>query len=112
MKLKFYSLLLVAGCALYTSTASATDVAEIWAKNCVLCHGKDGSGNTVTGKKHKVRDYRDPKVQAEFSDEKMIQTITDGVYAGSKERMEAFGDKFTPEEKKALVEYIRKFKKS
>jgi len=111
MKLKFHSLLLLASVALYCSTASATDVAEIWAKNCVLCHGKDGAGNTVNGKKNKVRDYRDPKVQAEFSDQKMIETITNGVYAGKKERMEAFGDQFTPEEKQALVAYIRKFKK-
>jgi len=111
MKLKFYSLLIVASTAFSFSFATAADVAENWAKNCVLCHGKDGSGNTVTGKKNKVRDYRDPKVQAEFSDEKMIKTITEGVYVGKKERMEAFGDKFTPEEKQALVGYIRKFKK-
>lgn len=112
MKLKFYSFLLIATATLTTGSTFAADVTEIWAKNCVLCHGKDGSGNTVTGKKNKVRDYRDPKVQAEFSDEKMIKTITDGVYEGKKERMEAFGDKFTPEEKQALVAFIRKFKKS
>jgi mono/diheme cytochrome c family protein len=111
MRLQIQTLLTIAFLALTVGSTPAADVTEIWAKNCVLCHGKDGSGNTVTGKKRKVKDFRDPKFQAELTDQKMIKTITDGIFAGTKERMESFGDDFTPEEKQALVAYIRKFKK-
>ena len=110
-KLSLPFLLVFSSALLMAGPAPAADVNENWTKNCALCHAKDGSGNTIQGKKNKVRDYRDPKFHAEFSDAKMADTIKNGVHVGSKERMEAFGDKFTPEEITALVAYVRKFKK-
>ena len=39
------------------SIGVAADAAAIWAQNCASCHGKDGSGNTMMGKKLGVKDY-------------------------------------------------------
>ena len=66
--------LLVAVLALPASVASA-DVAAVYKKHCASCHGADGSGNTRMGKKSGARDYRDPKVQASFSDAEALKAI-------------------------------------
>lgn len=98
--------LLVSSIASIASVASAADAAENWTKMCASCHAKDGSGSTVMGKKNNVEDYRDPKVQAKFTDAQAIQIITDG-----KDKMKSFKEKLTPDEIKALVAYIRGLKK-
>jgi len=86
--------------------ACAADTSELWAKNCASCHAKDGSGNTVMGKKSGVEDYQDAKVQAKFTDAEAIDIIKNG-----KEKMKSFKDKLTDDEIKSLVATIRSFKK-
>ena len=86
-------------------------VAENWENHCTKCHGDDGKGQTKAGKKLKMKDYTDAKVQAELKDDEMVKTINEGVYdAGGKEKMKAYKDELTPAEVKELIEYIRKFK--
>ena len=63
------------------------------------------------GKKLGVKDYRDAKVQGEFTDAKATQLIKDGVAEGGKEKMKPFKDKLSDEEIKALVAYVRSLKK-
>lgn len=106
MKIKTAALLIIASLACAAGQALAADAAENWTKLCASCHAKDGSGSTVMGKKNGVEDYRDPKVQAKFTDADAIKIITDG-----KEKMKPFKDKLTPDEIKALVTYIRSLKK-
>jgi mono/diheme cytochrome c family protein len=84
------------------SAAFGADAAATWNQHCASCHGKDGSGNTTMGKKNNVKDYRDAKVQAAFSD---------GVKEGGKEKMKSFKDKLSDDDVKALVAYVRAFKK-
>ena len=86
--------------------ASAADAAENWTKYCTSCHAKDGSGSTVMGKKSGAENYQDAKVQAKFTDAQAMDIIKNG-----KEKMKAFKDKLTDDEIKALVAYIRAFKK-
>jgi mono/diheme cytochrome c family protein len=93
------------------SIGFAADVAATWAQNCASCHGKDGSGSTMMGKKLGVKDYRDPKVQAAFSDAEMTRAIKEGVKTGGKETMKPFGSKLSAADVKALVAYIRSLKK-
>jgi len=111
MKLITRTLLAVASMALFAGNAFAADANEIWAANCVSCHGKDGSGSTIMGKKYSIKDYRDPQVQAAMTDQKISATIKDGVVVGGQTRMKAFKDKLTPQEIDALVAHIRAFKK-
>jgi cytochrome c553 len=89
----------------------AADVSVTWAQNCASCHGKDGSGNTMMGKKLSVKDYHDAKLQAAFSDAEAERAIKEGVKTNGKETMKPFGSKLSEADIKALVGYIRAFKK-
>lgn len=89
----------------------AADAAANWTQHCASCHGKDGGGSTMMGKKLGVKDYRDAKVQSAFSDAELARAVKEGVKEGGKEKMKAFGDKLAEADIKALVAYIRAFKK-
>ncbi len=65
----------------------------------------------MMGKKLNTKDYRDPKVQAVFSDGEAERAIKEGVKTNGKETMKAFGGKVSDTDVKALVAYIRSFKK-
>jgi mono/diheme cytochrome c family protein len=93
------------------SIGFAADAAATWAQNCASCHGKDGSGSTMMGKKLGVKDYRDAKVQAAFSDAEAERAVKEGVKTNGKETMKPFGSKLSDADIKALVKYVRSFKK-
>lgn len=83
--------------------AAAAGAGATWAANCASCHGKDGSGNTMMGKKLGVKDYT--KNQS-FSDAEATKAIKDG--SG---KMKGFGSKLSDADIKALVAYVRSLKK-
>ena len=89
----------------------AADAKENWEKNCTKCHGADGKGKTKMGEKLGVKDYTDAKVQADLKDDAMTKAIKDGVKDGDKPKMKGFGDALSDDEIKALVKFIRDFKK-
>ena len=99
--------LLIAGAV----TVRAADAKENWEKNCAKCHGPDGKGKTKMGEKLGIKDYTDPKVQDAMKDADMTKAIKDGVKEGEKTKMKAFGDVLSDDEIKALVKYVRDFKK-
>ena len=75
-------------------------------KHCASCHGADGKGQTVMGKKLKAKDYTTAEGQ-KWTDEEGVKVILEG--AGKKK---GFKDKgITEADAKALVAYVRKFKK-
>jgi cytochrome c6 len=89
---------------------AAAPVAENWDTHCAKCHGADGKGQTKIGKKLKLKDYTDAKVQAQLKDEEMYKATADGVFEGDKEKMKAFKGELSEAEIKELVAHIRKFK--
>ena len=89
----------------------AGDASALWNQNCASCHGKDGSGSTMMGKKLNVKDYRDAKVQAAFSDGEAERAIKEGVKTNGKQTMKPFGEKLSDADIKALVAHVRSFKK-
>lgn len=93
------------------AVASAADAKENWESHCAKCHGSDGKGQTKMGQKLKVKDYTDPKVQEKLKDDHMIKTIKEGKKEGDKTLMQGYADELSDADIKALVEYIRKFKK-
>jgi mono/diheme cytochrome c family protein len=103
-------LLTLAACAAMVLSASAADVKETWEKSCAKCHGADGKGDTKMGKKLDIKDFTDPKYQESLKDEAMFKAIKEGVKDGDKTRMKA-AEGLSDEEIKAMVAYVRKFKK-
>jgi mono/diheme cytochrome c family protein len=91
--------------AIFTSAGISfgADASATWSANCASCHGKDGSGNTMMGKKLGVKDYT--KEQS-FSDAEATNVIKNG-----KGKMKAYKDKLSDADIKALVTYVRSLKK-
>ena len=106
-------LMVLAGCiALTTAAATAADLAENWSKHCVSCHGKDGKGQTKAGKMADTKDLTDATYQASFTDDQAIKQVKEGLKdKAGKDRMKPFRDKLSDEEIKALVTFMRTFKK-
>ena len=94
-----------------TATAFA-DGAKTFKKKCATCHGKDGKGDTKMGKKLKIKDLTDPKVQDAITDEGIIKQITNGSKdkETGKVKMPPMGKKLTAEQIKELVPVVRAFK--
>ena len=92
-------------------SAEAADVAANWEQHCTKCHGADGKGETKMGKKAGVKDYTDPKVQAEIKDDAAFKAVKDGLKKDGKELMKPYSDKLSDDEIKALVAHVRTFKK-
>ena len=81
----------------------AADASALWGQHCASCHGKDGSGSTMMGKKLGVKDYS--KSQG-FSDAEATNIIKNG-----KGKMKGYKDKLSDADVKALVAYVRSLKK-
>ena len=99
--------LLIAGAV----SVRAADAKENWEKNCAKCHGPDGKGKTKMGEKLGIKDYSEAKVQDAIKEDEMAKAIKEGVKDGDKTKMKAFGETLSADEIKALVKYVRDFKK-
>ncbi len=108
MNLKLFVLLGVLAAGI--TAASAADAKANWDEHCAKCHGAAGKADTNMGKRLKLKDYSDAKVQAALTDEMLLNATMKGVTIDGKEKMKAYGDKLTEEEGKALVALIRSFK--
>ena len=91
-------------------SASAGDAKETWTKSCAKCHGATGDGQTMMGKKLKLKDYTDAKVQASFTDEAATKAIKEGVKKDGKDVMKA-AEGLSDDDIKGLVKYVRSLKK-
>jgi|HubBroStandDraft_5_1064220.scaffolds.fasta_scaffold603531_1 mono/diheme cytochrome c family protein len=96
--------------ALCWSAAADDATTQLWGMNCAACHGKDGTGQTMMGRRLQMKDLTDPKVQASFTDAKAMKIIKEGVTDNGTEKMKAFGDKFSDDQIKALLAQVRSFK--
>lgn len=97
--------------SLGTVVAQAAPAAENWENHCAKCHGMDGKGQTKVGKKLKLKDYTDAKVQAEMSDEEILKFINEGAKDDAgKEKMKSYKAELSADEIKELAAYVRKFK--
>jgi mono/diheme cytochrome c family protein len=92
-------------CHAATRTENQADVSDLYAKNCARCHGKDGKGKEGRKEAPAIPDLTNHKWHGQRSDAQLTVSILDG----KGKDMPAFGDKVTPEQAKALVNYIRKF---
>ncbi len=112
MKMKLQSKILITliiiGCI--PGWAARADAPATWTTNCASCHGKDGKGSTMMGRKLGIGDLTDPKVQAGFTDADATKDIKEGVKVDGKEVMKPYGSKLSDAQVKELVAYIRSLK--
>jgi cytochrome c553 len=102
---------LVAASALIGLTAQAADAPENWKAHCAKCHGPDGKGDTKMGKKAGCKDMTDAKVQADIKDDKAFKSLKEGLKDGDKTLMQAYSEKLSDDEIKALIAHVRSLKK-
>jgi len=95
-----------------TSKVLAADGAAIYSDTCAQCHGDDGKGKTTKGRRLKIRDFSDPKVQASFTDAEAIKAVEDGIKnTNNVILMKGYKDDYSDAEVKAVVAYFRTLKK-
>ncbi len=87
------------------SGTAGDDGERTFRSKCSICHGVDGSGNTATGKKQKIRDLRSADVQKQMDDQ-LAEIIAKG-----KGKMPGYEGKLTTDEIKHLVGYLRELAK-
>ena len=92
-------------------TASAADGQALYEKSCAKCHGKDGKGQTVMGKKAGAKDYTDAKVQDELKDDVAFKAVKEGYKDKSGKEVMKPAEGMTDDDIKAVMAYMRKFKK-
>jgi kynurenine formamidase/mono/diheme cytochrome c family protein len=92
----------VAGAQVKQKTSPGkADVAAIFAKNCVLCHGEDGRGAQELPD---LPNLTDRAFQRAHTDAQLIKSITLGEGA-----MPGFKGRLAPDEIRQLVAYVRSF---
>ncbi len=77
----------------------------IFKKQCGMCHGPDGSGNTGMGKTFKLRDLRSAEVQ-KLTDQQLFDIIAKG-----KGKMPAYQSNLGNDGIHSVVAYIRQLGK-
>ncbi|MDQ8205059.1 cytochrome c [Pelagicoccus sp. SDUM812003] len=111
MKRTPYFMLSLAAMIGSSLVADEFDVVAAWEKDCQKCHAEDGSGLTKKGRKLRLKDYRDPEVQAKMSDEEIVKAINEGVKEDGEFTMNAYGEDYTEEEINAFLAYVRSLAK-
>ena len=104
------AMLVFPGLQAQTPAKTVNELKAFFAANCVKCHGPDGSGQTLDGKKLGGFDFTDAAKAAKESDADMVKTIRKGLLFGI--RMPAFQDRLTDDDIQRLVkEILRKAEK-
>jgi cbb3-type cytochrome c oxidase subunit III len=94
------------GSSLPSGSQKDPDANSLFAKNCATCHGKDGTAKTFKAKFNGARNLTDSAWQANVSDERLFNSITNG-----RGHMPAWGKKLSEAEINSLVAYVRQLKK-
>jgi len=89
----------------------AADAKANYEKDCAKCHGADGKGDTKMGKKLGAKDYTDAKVQDALKDDAAVKAIKEGLKDKEGKVLMKPSEGLSDDDIKALVAYMRKFKK-
>ncbi len=85
---------------------AAGDAARTYNSKCATCHGRDGRGKTLRGRRTHSRDLSSGDWQNDVSDERIYNSISNG-----KGKMPAFKKSLTDSQINELVSYVRRLRK-
>jgi mono/diheme cytochrome c family protein/uncharacterized membrane protein len=85
--------------------AQTSAVRELFAKHCVRCHGKEGTGSPARGRLPQIPDFTEASWQARRSDAQLLASILDGKGKG----MPPGRGKITEEQARNLMAFVRAF---
>jgi mono/diheme cytochrome c family protein len=88
---------------------SATE--DLYRTNCARCHGADGRGDTPLGQTYNSPNLTDNEWWQKHSDISSTKSLV-SIVTNGKGGMPAFRKKLKSAEIKALVNYVRKFRKA
>lgn len=77
------------------------DARKIFVAQCARCHGRDGRGDTETGREKETPDISRGKVK-NWSDSRLQRLISKG-----RDEMPAFENKLSPDEIQALITFVK-----
>lgn len=97
--------------ALSATSLLAGDAKSLYEDQCAKCHGSDGKGQTKMGQKMGAKDYTDAKVQDALKDAAAIKAIKEGLKGPEDKVLMKPTEGVSDDEIKALVTYMRSFKK-
>jgi cytochrome c553 len=103
--------LIIAALAIPALAAYGADAKTNYDKQCAKCHGADGKGDTKMGKKMGAKDYTDAKVQDAMTDAAAFKAIKEGFKDKDGKVLMKPSEGMSDDDIKALVAYMRKFKK-
>ena len=104
-------MLSIAAMALATLSARAGDAKSLYDQSCAKCHGADGKGDTKIGKVLGVKDYSDAAVQDALKDDAAFKSIKEGLKSKDGKTAMKPAEGISDDDIKALVAYMRTFKK-
>ena len=109
MSLRFTPLLRVLLCTTAIPlVCAANDGQGLYNKSCSSCHGTDGKGQTKIGLKLGAKDLS----RSKLNDGEIEKQVREGrTSQEGKVQMPSFKEAFTPEEMKALIAYVKEFRK-
>ena len=105
MKISAKWLMIPVAAATLSTAFAQTGVEKVYLDKCANCHSRDGSGQTVRGKRLKLRDLRSADVQKQ-TDAQLIELLSKG-----KGDMPGYQKDLGDEQIKAMVAYLREMGK-
>ena len=90
------------------ATINERPAPQLYRRYCVSCHGNDGKAKTSKGRFSHARDLTDLQWQADVSDERIFNSITNGRDVSG--NMPAFSNKLNEKEVNSLVAFVRGLK--
>ena len=91
-------------------SARADDAKDTWTAHCQICHGADGKGQTKMGQRLGVRDFTDPKVQADIKDDAAFKALREGLKSDDGKTLMKPFDALSDDQIKAVIAYVRSLK--
>lgn len=93
---------------LYSPLVFSAEPKQIFEQNCAMCHGADGKGQTIIGKKYKIPDFTLAGWAAQNSPSKIKDDIENGhTTKAGQQVMQPFKDILSQEEIEGLVTYVK-----